>query len=257
MKKLSVIMVCVGLLIGLSGCGEDGAKDPVAPNLLDERQLQDGVRRLSEDTRGSDIDSLQYPPGTTVIVAIGDSITYGQGSTVGGYPALLQQKLVADGYNVVVVNEGIPGERSPSTDARFLQVIAGADVALIMIGTNDIINPAGCPNPYDCATSQHIDSLLDHALISKTVPIVSTLPPANPNSDYSWANFWIQSLNNQIYASAAQRDIVVVDNYNAILANGGTALYVDRLHFSDQGYGVIAEQWYRAIIENEILESVQ
>ncbi len=255
-NRCKLFVVCVGILMLFTACGEKESHDPTMPELLDDRQMQEAPARPSEDTAGSEITSPQYPDGTIVIVAIGDSITYGQGSTVGGYPALLQQKLLADGHNVTVRNEGNPGERSPVTDSRFLREIAGADIALIMIGTNDVIDPAGCPNPYDCATIQHIDSLMDHALISKTVPIISTITPANPGSDYSWANFWIQHLNGQIYANAAQRGITVVDNYNAILASGASALYVDRLHFSNQGYEVIADQWYRAIIDNKILESV-
>ena len=51
-----------------------------------------------------------------------------------------------------------------------------------------------------------------------------------------------------IIASASQRQVLFVDNYQAIMANGGSALYVDRLHFTQQGNQVLANQWYEAII---------
>ncbi len=75
--------------------------------------------------------------GGIVIAAIGDSITCGQGSTQGGYVPMLEQKLQAAGYDVTVRQEAVPGEQAASTDMRFSTAIAGADIALIMIGTNN------------------------------------------------------------------------------------------------------------------------
>lgn len=254
MKIRIFFLLYLGLIIFCPGCQE--AESPTSFEVFDERQMQETPQQPSDDTYDSEIVSPQYPEGTTVIVAIGDSITYGQDSTLGGYPVMLEAKLLAAGYNVVVINEGIPGERSPETDDRFLEVIAGADIALIMIGTNDIVNPMGCPDPFNCQTITHIEALLDKALISKTVPIVSTVVPANPDGTYTWAEPDIQALNYMIYEIALEREVLIVDNYVAILANGGSALYSDNLHFTDQGYDVLAQEWYNAIVDNGIIESL-
>ena len=186
-----------------------------------------------------------------MIAAIGDSITYGSGSNAGGYPAILQQKLRAAGYNAIVLNEGVPGEISPETDERLLDVIANVDIALLMIGTNDVINHRGDYNSIDV-----IEGMLDKMIISKVVPIISTVPPAATDSDYAWANYSIEMLNDEISAAVTERakSARLVDNYTALLNNGGDALYVDRLHFNDQGYAVIADQWFNCLTKNKILE---
>jgi len=254
MKISKLCVVWLGMLIMLTGCGGEHSHNPILPDLPDDRQMQEAPRRPSDDTQDSEVVSPQYPDGATVIVAIGDSITYGWDSTMGGYPAMLEASLLAAGYNVVVINEGVPGERSHATEDRFLEVIAGADIALIMIGINDIVNPMACYEPYNCRTIEHIETLLDKALISKTVPLVSTVMPVNSEGTYAWANSNVQASNAQIYEIALERDVYVVDNYTAILDNGGSALYSDNLHFTDQGYGVLAQQWFDALVENSLIQ---
>ena len=77
---------------------------------------------------------------------------------------------------------------------------------------------------------------------------MSTIPPANPASEYTHFNPFIEELNVEIMGIAAQKQVLSVDNYQAIMANGGSALYVDRLHFTQQGNQVLANQWYEVII---------
>ena len=179
------------------------------------------------------------------------------GSSRGGYPALLQEKLLAAGYNVRVINEGVPGEHSYVTDSRLLGSIVGSDIVLIMIGTNDVIDPRFCLEPYNCRITDYINSMINKALISNIVPIVSTIPPAKPGSSYDWANFDIENWNQEIFRLAAAHGIPLVDTYNAILSGGGTSLYSYRLHFTDQGYNIIAEQFYTAMVENKIIQNSQ
>ncbi len=245
--KQRLILGLLAMAFILAGCGGD--HDPTSP--MATRQALKGPQQPADDTSGSEIVAPTYPAGTVAIAAIGDSITYGYGSRVGGYPALLEQKLRAAGHNVIIYNEGVPGEISPETDERLLDVIANVDIVLIMIGTNDVINHRG-----DYSSIAVIERMLDKAIISKTVPIISTVTPAASNSDYAWANDRIQWLNTEITAAAAKRakSVHLIDNYNAILSGGGDALFVDRLHFNDQGYAVIADQWFHCLITNKILE---
>ena len=262
MKRQSFLMICflgLGILLSMAGCERDQqTSTPVSSDfVITQNQRQAGLQQPGEDVRGSDIEAPQYPEGTTVIVAIGDSLTYGQGSSGGGYPAILQNMLLSAGYSVLVLNEGVPGERTYSTHARWLQEIANADIALIMIGTNDVINPGSCYEPYNCRTIELIESMINEALISKKIPIVSTIPPAKTDDVRAWANSSFRTLNARIYKLAAQYNIPLVDNYQAIRDNGGDRLYSDYLHFSDQGYEVIAQQWYNAIVEGALIEGAQ
>ncbi|MDY0093241.1 MAG: SGNH/GDSL hydrolase family protein [Candidatus Vecturithrix sp.] len=261
MKRQSFLVMCfltLGLLVNMAGCKRD---QPTSTSLssdlaVEQRQIEGGTSQPpAEDIRGSEIESPQYPEGTAVIVAIGDSITYGDGSSRGGYPSILQEKLFAAGYAGMVLNEGISGERTYSTHARWLREIANADIALIMIGINDLINPGNCYIPYHCQTIEHIEAMINEALISKKIPILSTVTPAETDGIRAWVNPYIRSLNSRIKSLAMQYNIPLVDNYQAIRDNGGDALYADHVHFTDAGYAVIAQQWFDAIVAGKLIEA--
>lgn len=198
--------------------------------------------------------AAQSPEDATIIAAIGDSITwgavaFGQRAPSGGYPALLEAKLQAAGYNVVVLNKGIPGEKAYQTNDRFQSAVEGTDIALMMIGTNDIIRSEGCPEPHHCRTAEHIEEMIVKALQAHIVPIVSTVTPAQSRCARSWANPPIQALNGQIYDLAVKRNIALVDNHKAILEYQGGRIFSDCLHFNDEGYEVIAQQWFNELTE--------
>lgn len=205
---------------------------------------------------------IQHRENTVVIAAIGNSITwgamaFGERAPSGGYPAMLETKLRAAGYDVTVLNKGIPGEKAYETNNRFLDAIDGADIVLLMIGTNDIIRPEGCPEPHNCCTAEHIAAMLDNALRANVIPFVSTVTPAQSRCARSWANPPIQTLNTLIFTIAHERNVRVVDNHQAILKQGSGALFSDCLHFKDEGYGIIAQQWYNALVENDVIKKAQ
>jgi lysophospholipase L1-like esterase len=192
-----------------------------------------------------------------IIAAVGDSITwgalaFGAKAASGGYPAILENKLRSAGYNVVVFNKGIPGEKAYQTHARFARAIADADIVLLMIGTNDIIRPAGCPEPDHCRTAEHIAAMLDLAQHAHVAPFIGTVPPAQSRCDRSWANPPIQALNAQIIQIAQQRQIPVAPIHQAIQEQSG-AIFSDCLHLTDAGYAIMAEQWYQIVLAQQIL----
>ncbi len=177
------------------------------------------------------------------VVAVGDSITYGVGSSNGnGYPPRLEARLWKAGKNVTVINAGNPGEKSPDTDKRFSREIQGADIVLLMIGTNDITHSGICDGA-PCLSDSHIASMLDNALNAGVTPIVSTIIPF---SKYEEDNA-VRELNTQIKAIASRRGVSVVDNYQKF-SSVGFSVYDNRLHPNDEGYEIMAEEWYRAVI---------
>lgn len=252
-KYLLVLIGWVIITLLVFGCEGPSPNNPVETKV----GIDKAEGMLSDDTSDSEIVSPQYPEATTVIVAVGDSITYGQGSSSGGYPSRLQEKLLAAGYPVVVLNAGVSGERTYATHERWLEEITEADIALLMIGINDLLNPGHCHEPYDCRTAEYIEAMINEALISKKTLLVSTVTPASNEGSRAWANPYIRSLNTRIESLAAQYNVPLVDNYQAIRDNGGDALYSDHVHFNNTGYDIIAQQWFDAIVNGNLIEIAQ
>lgn len=73
------------------------------------------------------------------IVAVGDSLTAGQGvAEEESYPAQLERKLKADGYNYAVVNAGVSAETSSGTLARLSWLLTmNPDIVILETGAND------------------------------------------------------------------------------------------------------------------------
>ncbi|MBD3305733.1 hypothetical protein GF339_05080, partial [candidate division KSB3 bacterium] len=136
-RKWIVYAMLISLV--LIGCS-DGSSNPVAT-----ASIEGSPTPTPTETPEPEVARTQK------IVAFGDSITYGCqvgcGSQPSGYPRMLNAQLQAAGYDVYVDNAGVPGEKSSQTEIRFETAIVGADIVLIMIGTNDIVNPSGCVHP--------------------------------------------------------------------------------------------------------------
>jgi len=73
------------------------------------------------------------------IIAVGDSLTAGLGMTIDeAWPALLERKLIADGYNWQVINAGISGETSSGVLSRIKWIISRKpDIVILETGAND------------------------------------------------------------------------------------------------------------------------
>jgi len=75
------------------------------------------------------------------IVALGDSLMAGLGlPNDQAPPAVLEQRLRADGYDAVVVNAGISGDRTEGGLARIDYALEdGADLVILELGGNDML----------------------------------------------------------------------------------------------------------------------
>ena len=78
---------------------------------------------------------------TTTIAAFGDSLFSGYGlQPEDAFPAQLERKLKADGYNVTVINDGISGDTTGGGVSRVDQVIAQRpDIVMLSLGGNDLL----------------------------------------------------------------------------------------------------------------------
>ena len=74
------------------------------------------------------------------IVAVGNSLTAGYGvDETEAYPALLEERLTADGYRFQVINAGVSGETSSGTLSRINWVLSSLDPDIVILeaGAND------------------------------------------------------------------------------------------------------------------------
>lgn len=80
----------------------------------------------------------------TKILVFGDSLVSGYGVRDSeSFPAVLGQRLAADGYDIVVANAGVPGNTTAMGLARAAQAVAGKpDLVILELGINDLLNDA-------------------------------------------------------------------------------------------------------------------
>ena len=215
---------------------------------------------------------VDAPPATRAIVAFGDSITDGDGSTVDAnhrWPDVLAARFVEAGTPVGVLNAGISGAKllkdrmGVNALARFDRdalSIPGVETVVVMIGINDIGWPGGVLSPTDPPVS--VDDLImgyrqliaqAHArnirIIGATLtPFEDTFKGVNPPLDYYYSpekektrqavNKWIREgkeFDGVIDFDALARDPQRPSHIQAAFDSG------DHLHPGDTGYKAMAD----------------
>ena len=117
------------------------------------------------------------------IVAFGDSLTAGHGlSPEQSYPALLQKKLAADGFDYEVVNAGISGDTSAGGVRRIDWSLESGDVKIVILelGANDILR--GQPI---AEMKQNLSTIIEHAKAHGAQVLLAGMEaPTNSGIDY-------------------------------------------------------------------------
>lgn len=111
----------------------------------------------------------QLPSGATVL-AIGDSLTRGQGGDGEGYAEQLQQRL---GEAVTVVQRGINGERSDGLLARIDDALVEHRPALVLItsGGNDVLRRVPAER-----TRANLKAVAERVRAAGAVPVIFAVP---------------------------------------------------------------------------------
>jgi lysophospholipase L1-like esterase len=198
---------------------------------------------------------VTLPIGTNrpnIYMGFGDSITIGEGSPGNrGYRIFLEERLAGYFGRGTVVSEGIDATRSNAGANRIDDSLNRARPAytLILYGTNDF-NVLDCKANPPCFT---IDSLRDIALSargSRSLPILSTIIPANPNAALQpERNQWVATQNVKIRALAKELSIPLADPEPLFTKDPNfDRLYFDHVHPNNSGYDHIAEAFFQAII---------
>ena len=91
------------------------------------------------------------------------------------------------------------------------------------------------------------------AILAGVVPIVSFIPPIRITCASVEKNISVRNLNTQYAVITRSYAIPFVDNYSPFHKKGGNVLFEDCVHLNNHGYEVIAEQFFNAILTNNIL----
>jgi lysophospholipase L1-like esterase len=205
---------------------------------------------------GSEADvPVTLPIGDNVpntYLAFGDSITVGEGSrSTNGYINVVEDLLAQYmGGRHRVIGDGISGTTSDKGADRIELDLRRARPAylLILYGTNDW-NKAPCKTAEPaCFTIDSLRFMIQVAKAQRTLPVVSTIIPANPDQTPPERNQWVAAMNEKIKAMARQEGAALADSYAAFMKAGNLpTLFDGQVHPNDAGYQLIAGAFFIAM----------
>ncbi len=197
---------------------------------------------------------------TIKIMPLGDSITYGVGSsTDAGYRLPLWNDLKDAGFSIHFVgsiqrgpasfdreNEGLPGWKINQIAAKVVNWLKTyrPNIILLHIGTNDFVK-----NDHPAQASARLNQLLN--LITTTLPhvtvivaqILPLLRSTRLNAEVIAYNATIPRIEQADIASG--KHVQYVDMYHAVPPDG---MLPDQIHPNDIGYALMANVWLHALL---------
>ena len=185
-------------------------------------------------------------------MAFGDSITVGDGSSDGeGYRGRLDLLLSSYLGTSDVVNEGRGGTQTNEGADRVGRALSRRHPAytLIMYGTNDW-NTLACQAQAGppCQTIEEMRSLIQEVKAFGSLPVLSTIIPANPALQPPDRNQWVQEENRLLQDLARAERIPVADPAKLFFAQSNLpAYFADGVHPNDAGYELIARAFFEAV----------
>jgi len=182
-------------------------------------------------------------PGEHRVVFMGDSITEGWSNSL---PEFWESR--------TYVNRGISGQTTPQMLIRFRPDVIdiGADIVVILAGTNDIAGNTG-PTTLQ-AILGNVSSMAEIAQANDIAVIICSVLPA---ADYPWRpglspNEKIPALNAMLQAYASDNDFYYLDYFGPMDdgQNGMIeSLTTDGVHVTRSGYLLMSEMVEAAISE--------
>ncbi len=166
------------------------------------------------------------------ILALGDSLTEGLAVEKNkNYPALLEQKLSANGFgHYKVINSGLSGETSSGLKARIDWVLqTKPTITILTIGANDAMR--GIPINI---VEQNISSIIEQLQTNGSQVILSGMEIYN-NLGQDYVNSF-----RQIYPKLAKKyNIPLIPFFLAGVAGNNQLNQADGIHPTSAGYDII------------------
>ena len=181
-------------------------------------------------------DSAAAPPDEDVrpkVVALGDSLTAGLGLAESqAYPALLQEKIDAEGYPFEVVNAGVSGDTTAGGLRRLDWALEGdVKILILALGAND-----GLRGLSVAEMKNNLARIIERAKEEDIVVILAGMEaPPNYGPDYTAAF-------RRVYSDLAEEHGVRLLPFLLDKVAGDTALnQSDGIHPNARGAQVIAD----------------
>lgn len=282
--------ICLVSFLLLSACTPPAEPPPAPPPATVEaatpRPLTSPLPSPTVITQATpSLPGASLPSGPLTIVAIGDSLTQGDGDESGqnGYPARLQKRLEAQHPGTQILNLGKSGWTSADLingvngeEATLSQALAAQpNVALLWIGSNDLwyLYEYG-PEPMTVEAEQadlenfsaNLETLLSQLTDSGALvylallddqsrrPVVANPPnPAEPAfsaitpQDLARMSAHVNALNEILRQKAAEHGAVTVDFFHTDIFTNPATLYSDGNHPNTAGYEQITQLWFAAL----------
>ena len=174
------------------------------------------------------------PAAERVVVALGDSLTAGQGvARDEAYPALLEARLRGEGYPYRVVNAGVSGDTSAGGRRRVEWVLrTKPEVVIVALGANDGLRGL----PVD-ALRDNLEAIVTRLRASGArVLLAGMRVPPNYGDDYARAF-------SAVFAAVAKRTGVPLAPFLLDGVAGEARLnQPDGIHPTPEGQRVMAER---------------
>ena len=213
---IAAMALCVAVLAGCGGNAND------APASKEEQAPADGSA-----------------PARPRVIALGDSLTAGLGLLEQqAYPAMLQKKIDADGYEFEVVNAGVSGDTSAGGLRRLDWALEGdARVLIVALGAND-----GLRGLSVAEMKKNLAEIIEQARERKVVVVLAGMEaPPNYGPEYT-ASF------RQAFQDVAREQRVLFIPFLLAGVAGQAALNQgDGIHPTADGAAVVAETVWRVL----------
>jgi lysophospholipase L1-like esterase len=185
-----------------------------------------------------------------VYMAVGDSITVGDGSSDGrGYVAQLGTRLDRHLGRALTVNRGVTATNTVE-GLRLIRDQLRAErpaYTLIQYGTNDWLH---CGGEVPCYTIDNLRRMLQAVKGARSLPCLATIIPANPDLNPGGRNAWVGRMDEAIRELAAEEGALLVDLEAAFRREPDlAALFHDHVHPNDRGHRLMADVFFRALTQ--------
>jgi lysophospholipase L1-like esterase len=238
---------------------------------LQEDDSFDTESSHSVETVGYLVLGTPGPPGVgkdAVFVSMGDSITFGIGDGVpsdnfqngtlppAGYPPILTNRFSSQrGKNVLIINEGIPGDRSTDGLGDVANIVnayrSEADYFLLLYGANDVLFnvPSGLGKSpgqpgYLGSFKGNVQQIINAIISAGKIPVLAkVLYQTNLSVDPR-----VQQYNQVINELIVMNNLTMIPPDFYAFFKSSPSLLPDGLHPNGVGYQSMSTLWYNSLV---------
>lgn len=184
----------------------------------------------------------QPTPAGRTILAFGNSLTEGLGVERNmAYPAQLERKLQAEGYNYTVINGGISGETSSSALSRVEWMLnTQPTIVIVETGGNDALRGVDLT-----LTEQNIDQIVSQFEDSGVIVVLAGLQIIQNLGENYITQF------KEMYPRLAEKhpNVVFIPFFLEGVAADPELNQADFIHPTAEGYTVVVDHIYPYVVE--------